>query len=71
MTNFTNPAEILDTLEAASYLKLAAVTLERRRIQGDGPPYLKLGKSVRYRRGDLDVWLASRLIRSTSQTIEV
>ena len=70
MTNANNQTEILDTPEAASYLKLSAVTLERRRIQGDGPPYCKLGKSVRYRRADLDAWLASRLIRSTSETVE-
>lgn len=60
-------SDILDTRGAASYVKLAAVTLERFRLTGDGPPFCKLGKSVRYRKADLDEWLASRLIRSTSE----
>ena len=58
---------ILNTPEAASYVKLSPVTMERKRLTGDGPPYVKIGKAVRYRRADLDAWLESRLIRSTSQ----
>lgn len=59
--------EILDTPEAASFVRLSAVTMERLRIKGDGPPYCKLGKAVRYRKSDLNDWLASRLTRSTSE----
>jgi excisionase family DNA binding protein len=63
--------DILDTPEAASYLRLSKPTLERLRLQGNGPPYAKLTPGnrgpVRYRRADLDAWLASRLIRSTSE----
>ena len=59
--------DILHTPEAANYLRLSKPTLERMRLTGDGPPYAKLGKAVRYRRTDLDAWLASRLIRSTSE----
>ena len=59
--------EILDTFEAAAYIRLSKPTLERLRLNGDGPCYAKMGKAVRYRRTDLDAWLASRLIRSTSE----
>lgn len=59
--------DILDTREAARYIRLSKPTLERLRLTGEGPCYAKLGKSVRYRREDLDSWLASRLVRSTSQ----
>ena len=59
--------EILDTFEAAAYIRLSKPTLERLRLKGDGPCYAKMGKAVRYRRSDLDAWLASRLIRSTSE----
>lgn len=59
--------DILDTAEAAEYTRLSKPTLERLRLTGEGPPYVKLKKSVRYRRADLDEWLASRLIRSTSE----
>lgn len=59
--------DILDTAEAAAHVRLSPVTLERLRCKGDGPRYAKLGKSVRYRRGDLDEWVASRLLNSTSE----
>jgi predicted DNA-binding transcriptional regulator AlpA len=58
---------VLDTPEAAAYVRLSSVTMERLRLTGNGPCYAKLGKAVRYRRADLDEWLASRLIRSTSE----
>ena len=59
--------EIMNTLEAASYVRLGKPTLERFRVTGEGPRYAKLGGAVRYRRSDLDEWLASRVIGSTSE----
>lgn len=61
--------EILKTNEAATYCRLGKPTLERFRITGGGPAYLKLGGAVRYRRCDLDAWLAARLTRSTSEVL--
>lgn len=38
------------------------------RLTGDGPPYLKIGHLVRYRRGDVRAWLEShRRLHSTSE----
>jgi excisionase family DNA binding protein len=59
--------DILTTPEAAAYTRMSKPTLERWRLTGDGPIYVKLGKAVRYRRADLDAWLASKLIHSTSE----
>jgi len=59
---------ILTTPEAAERCRLSIPTLERLRLSGDGPVYLKLGRAVRYRDEDLDTWLASRVTRSTSDT---
>lgn len=59
-------SDILTTLEAAQYVRLGKPTLERARVTGEGPRYAKLGGAVRYRRADLDDWLASRLVASTS-----
>lgn len=57
-----------NTPEAANYVRLAPVTLERFRLTGEGPKFLKLGKkTVRYRKSDLDEWLASRVVASTSE----
>lgn len=59
--------EVLNTPEAARYVRLSKPTLERFRISGDGPKFLKLGGAVRYRKVDLDAWLESRVTGSTSE----
>ena len=58
---------IFDTREAAARVRLSKNTLERFRVQGNGPAYVKLGGAVRYRETDLDAWLESRLTQSTSE----
>ena len=60
-------ANLLDTKAAAKRVGLSPVTMERLRITGEGAPYAKLCKSVRYRAADLDAWVASKLVRSTSE----
>jgi excisionase family DNA binding protein len=62
-------ADIFTTPEAAEYCKLGKSTLDRFRVTGEGPRYSKLGGSVRYRRADLDAWLESRLVSSTSEEV--
>jgi excisionase family DNA binding protein len=62
-TVFVFPTEM-----AASYCGLAVATLEKLRLRSGGPAFLKLGRSVRYRRNDLDAWLESRRVETTSQT---
>jgi excisionase family DNA binding protein len=58
--------EILTTKEAATCLKLSARYLEDLRRRGGGPQFLAFGKSIRYRRADVDAWAASRARKSTS-----
>ena len=58
---------ILNTKEAANYVRLSKATLDRFRLTGEGPTFAKLGGAVRYRQSDLDAWLESRLINSTSE----
>jgi len=63
------PARLLTTREAAELLGLSLKTLERYRASGVGPHYIKLaaGRSgrVRYRRGDLEAWIAAHCRAST------
>lgn len=61
--------DVLKTPKAAEYLGLSKPTLERYRLRGDGPKFAKLGSAVRYRKVDLDEWLESRLVRSTSEEV--
>jgi excisionase family DNA binding protein len=56
--------------EAAEYLKLSVRTMERLRVTSGGPKYLKIRNSVRYRLGDIEAWLASRIVSSTSETAQ-
>jgi predicted DNA-binding transcriptional regulator AlpA len=57
---------VLPTEHAAAYLGLSPKTLETLRTRCGGPPFLKLGRRVVYRKADLDTWLAARVRRSTS-----
>ncbi len=57
----------MKTEEAAKYVRLGKATLDRYRLTGGGPRFAKLGGAVRYRKVDLDDWLESRVIGSTSE----
>ena len=56
----------LNTREAAAYLGLSTRTLDRYRVSGDGPVFLRFGGRVRYLREDLDAWARTRRRKSTS-----
>ena len=56
----------LNTREAAEHLGLSTRTLDRYRVSGDGPMFLKFGGRVRYLVEDLDAWVRTRRRRSTS-----
>ncbi len=49
--------ELLSTEDAATLLGLAPQTLAILRVEGGGPRYAKLGRSVRYDPEDLAVWV--------------
>jgi predicted DNA-binding transcriptional regulator AlpA len=59
--------DCMRTPGAAAYVALAASTLTKMRLTGDGPLFVKVGpRAVAYRKADLDAWLAARVRRSTS-----
>jgi hypothetical protein len=58
----------LQTAAAADRLGLAAGTLCKMRVRGDGPPFLRLSpRRIVYAVAALDSWAASREFRSTSE----
>ncbi len=61
------PARFLNTEEAAFYLGLSMSLLEKLRVRGDGPAYAKIGARVIYLAEDLDAFVLSRRVRSTSE----
>jgi hypothetical protein len=68
---FVNVKDIDDTAGTATYLGKPPRTLEQWRYRGEGPPYVKLsagrgGGSVRYRKLDVDTWLAENTVQPSS-----
>jgi predicted DNA-binding transcriptional regulator AlpA len=58
---------LLTQKETASVLRLSERTLERLRTSGLGPKFVRCSRSIRYRQSDLDEWIASRVVASTSE----
>lgn len=58
--------EVVDVRGASRIVGLAPDTLNRMRHRGNGPPYAKLGHSVRYRVADLRAWVDANTRSSTA-----
>src|ERR1051325_2316451 len=55
-------SDLMRTPEAARYIDMSESWLRQSRIGlSDGPPFLRQGRAIRYRRCDLDRWLERRL----------
>jgi excisionase family DNA binding protein len=52
--------------EAAEYIGVTQRTMERWRVTGDGPRFLKIGRHCLYRRGDLNAWVDARVFENTA-----
>ena len=52
--------------DAAPYCGQSKSTFDKYRLTGEGPVFLKLGRSVVYDTRDLDAWLKSKRRTSTS-----
>ncbi len=58
---------LLTPKEAADFLRVSESWLAKARMRGDGPPFPKVGRSIRYSRAALVQWLNGRLRSSTSE----
>lgn len=56
----------VNVADASTYTGLSISTLNKLRVSGGGPQFLKLGRRVAYDLADLDAWLSSKRRRSTS-----
>ena len=57
---------LLNRERAAELLAVRPQTLSAWICRGGGPPYIKVGRCVRYRLTDLERWLASRTVGAAS-----
>jgi predicted DNA-binding transcriptional regulator AlpA len=53
--------------EASAFLALSRIWLSMLRLTGNGPPYIRLGRQVRYRLGHLEAHLNAQIRVSTSE----
>ena len=58
---------LLTASDAANLLRLSKSWLAKARMRGDGPPYVKIGRSIRYQQGALLEWTKSQLRLSTHE----
>jgi predicted DNA-binding transcriptional regulator AlpA len=64
----TTPIIVLLTAkEAAKTLKVSLSWLAKARMRGDGPPYVKVGRAIRYAETALIQWMKSHQRLSTSE----
>jgi hypothetical protein len=60
-------ATLMTPYDAATVLKVSLSWLAKARMRGDGPPYIRVGRSIRYADVALTQWMKSRQRSSTSE----
>jgi excisionase family DNA binding protein len=60
----TSTTTNLNRKEAAEYLRCSSGALSNWERLGKGPRRYKLGKLVRYRKSDLEAWLAEQAVET-------
>jgi predicted DNA-binding transcriptional regulator AlpA len=60
MTN----AQLLTAGMLSDEIQVPTATLAQWRYRSEGPPFVRLGRHVRYRREDVDAWLAASAVET-------
>ena len=58
---------LLTPRETADRLRVSLSWLAKARMRGDGPPYVKIGRAVRYLENAVHQWMKSQTYLSTSK----
>ena len=53
---------LIDEKQLCADLGISSVTATKWRAKAAGPPFIKVGRLVRYRRADVEAWLAARTV---------
>ena len=59
--------ELRNETAVAKQLDCEVKTLQAWRCRGVGPPFIRVGRLVRYRPQDIEAWIESRRVASTSE----
>lgn len=55
-------ADYLTTKDLARELNMSEVALAQMRQRAKGPTFIRLGRTIRYRRADIEAWLAANTV---------
>ena len=61
-TTITTASLLIDEKQLCADLGISSVTATKWRANASGPPFIKVGRLVRYRRADVEAWLVSRTV---------
>ena len=53
--------------QAAAYLRVSKSYLDKLRVYGGSPKFLRFGRKILYRKTELDLWASERCFGSTSE----
>jgi excisionase family DNA binding protein len=59
--------EFFSPKQAAGYLRVSKSYLDKLRVYGGGPRFLRFGRKILYRKSELNVWAEQRSFSSTSE----
>ncbi len=62
-------AQLLDEKDVAEVFRISRQTLRVWRMNGRGPIFIRVGRCIRYRREDLDVWLEKQAIANAPEPV--
>jgi predicted DNA-binding transcriptional regulator AlpA len=58
---------LLTPREATQRLRISTSWLAKARMRGEGPPYVKVGRNIRYTQAGITQWIKSRQRLSSDQ----
>lgn len=60
--------DLLTVKETAEMLKISVHTLNKWRTLRTGPNFVKVGRSVKYRRDSIEAWIKRKTVKTESTT---
>lgn len=75
--NNQNASRALTEQETSQYIGMSRSFLRQSRMEGNrsgrsiAPPFIKIGRSIRYLKDDLDLWLESFRKNTSNNVLEV
>jgi excisionase family DNA binding protein len=67
MQQSSDPCTLLTEKQAAEFLSVSVRTLQAWRVRGAPPPFVKIGRAVRYQRRALLEFLEQHTVTSTTE----